>query len=187
MYQDGKGYVHVYTGNGKGKTTAAIGLAIRALGAGHKVYFCQFMKELNYSEHKILRKLEPGLRLEGFGKPYFLTPDDVDAGGRKPATAPFQEYMAVTGEGMKRVREIMNDGAFDLVILDEVNVAVHFGLVAVERVTELIENRKAHVEMVLTGRAAPRELIERADLVTEFKEIKHYFQQGVGARPGIDN
>lgn len=192
-----QGYVQVYTGNGKGKTTAAIGLTIRALGAGKKVYFLQFMKAKVYSEHKILPQISPNLTLEAIGKPFFVVkegsmPEEELAKWRDkvvifPPGKPPQEYVNIVAQGLAKAREAVSSGEYDLVVLDELNVALHFGLVTWEQVKEIIDMKKAGVELVLTGRGATPELIERADLVTEMKEIKHYYQQGVEARIGIEN
>jgi len=193
-----QGYVQVYTGDGKGKTTAALGLALRALGAGKRVIILQFMKEQSYSEHQILPQVSENLCVETIGKPFFLIkegsmPEEELAKWTKKAVVfppgkPPQEYLDLVAKGMQRAREAVTEGEFDLVILDEINVALHFGLVTWEQVEDLIKHKGKHVELVLTGRGAPQELIERADLVTEMKEIKHYYQtKGVQARKGIEN
>lgn len=192
-----KGYVQVYTGNGKGKTTAAIGLAIRALGAGKKVMFLQFMKAKAYSEHKILPNISPNLTLETVGKPFFVVkegamPEEELAKWRKkavifPPGKPPQEYLEIVAGGIKRAKEVITSGEYDLVVLDEINVALHFELVTWEQVQDLIDSKPEHVELVLTGRGAIPELLERADLVTEMREVKHYYTQGVEARVGIEN
>lgn len=191
-----KGYVQVYTGNGKGKTTAALGLALRALGAGRKVMILQFMKDEVYSEHRILPHLSENLKLETVGKPFFLikegsmSPEELAKWEKKavifPPGKPPQEYLDVIAKGMVRAKEVVT-GEYDLVILDEINVALHFGLVTWEQVLDLIENKGENVELVLTGRGAPPELIDRADLVTEMQEVKHYYTKGVEARIGIEN
>jgi cob(I)alamin adenosyltransferase len=192
-----KGYVQVYTGNGKGKTTAAIGLAIRALGAGKKVMFLQFMKEKVYCEHKILSSISKNLTLETVGKPFFIIkegsmPEEELAKWKDKAVIfspgqPPQEYLEKIARGVARAQEVISGGEYDVVILDEINVALHFGLVTWEQVKALIDHKGEGVELVLTGRGASPELIERADLVTEMREIKHYYLQGVEARPGIEN
>ncbi len=192
-----KGYVHVYTGNGKGKTTAAIGLTIRALGAGKKVMFLQFMKSKVYSEHKILPGISPNLTLETIGKPFFivkegsLTEEELAKWRHKavvfPPGHPPREYVDLIAKGMNRAREALTGGEFDLVVLDELNVALSFDLVTWEQVSELIDSKAPGVELVITGRGAPSELIEKADLVTEMREVKHYYAQGVEARKGIEN
>ncbi|MFZ5945521.1 MAG: cob(I)yrinic acid a,c-diamide adenosyltransferase [Bacillota bacterium] len=192
-----KGYVQVYTGNGKGKTTAAIGLAIRALGAGKKVLFLQFMKAKSYSEHKILPSISPNLKLETLGKPFFVArKENLDSEtlaqweGKcvffEPGNPP-NEYVELMGKGIEMARESLANGGYDLVILDEVNVAVYFELIPLQQVLDLINNKQPQVELVLTGRNCPQEIIEKADLVTEMREIKHYYQKGVEARIGIEN
>ena len=192
-----KGYVQVYTGNGKGKTTAAIGLALRALAPGKKVLFLQFMKTATYSEHKILPNLSPNLTLKTLGKPFFVVkegsmPEAELAKWRKqavifPPGQPPQEYVDLMREGLALAREAVSSGEYQVVILDELVVALHFGLVDWQEVKSLIEAKALDVELVLTGRGATEELIEVADLVTEMREIKHYYTQGVIARQGIEN
>ena len=192
-----KGYVQVYTGNGKGKTTAAIGLTIRALGAGKKVLFLQFMKAKAYSEHKILPGISPNLTLETVGKPFFVVkegsmPEKELAKWRKKAVVfppgqPPREYVELVGKGLERAKEALTSGEYDLVVLDEINVALHFGLASWEQVKDLIDSKAEQVELVMTGRYALPELMEKADLVTEMREVKHYYEVGVMARPGIEN
>ena len=192
-----QGYVQVYTGNGKGKTTAAIGLAVRALGAGKKVLFMQFMKTRSYSEHKILPGISPNLTLKTLGKPFFVIkegtmPEAELEKWRKqavifPPGQPPQEYVELMQEGMALAREAVSGREYQVVILDELVVALHFGLVTWEEVKSLIEAKAPEVELVLTGRGASGELIDEADLVTEMREVKHYYTQGVMARTGIEN
>ncbi|MFZ5755180.1 MAG: cob(I)yrinic acid a,c-diamide adenosyltransferase [Bacillota bacterium] len=192
-----KGYVQVYTGDGKGKTTAAIGLTIRALGAGKKVLFLQFMKAKVYSEHKILPGISPNLTLETMGKPFFVVkegsmPEEELAKWRDKVVIfspgqPPREYVELMEKGIKMAKEALTSGEYQLVVLDELNVALHFGLVTWEQVEDLIDSKRDDVELVLTGRGATPELIEKADLVTEMKEIKHYYTKGVEARMGIEN
>jgi len=192
-----QGYVQVYTGNGKGKTTAALGLAIRALGAGKRVLFLQFMKTLEYSEHKVMAKLAPNLIVESVGKPFFIAKGGMlsDKECEKwrdklvifPPGQPPADYLAIVAAGLNRAKEAVESGEYDLVVLDEVICALYFGLLRWEDLLALIDSKAANTELVLTGRGAPRELLERADLVTEMKEIKHYYAtQGVEARLGID-
>lgn len=192
-----KGYVQVYTGNGKGKTTAAIGLAIRALGAGKRVLLLQFMKSKVYSEHNILPQISPDLHLETLGKPFFvakegsLTAEELAKWGSEvvvfPPGKPPADYVAVAVQGIARAKAAVSNGKYDLVILDEINVAMFFELVSWQQVEDVINSKLENVELVLTGRGASPELIERADLVTEMREVKHYYQQGVEARLGIEN
>lgn len=189
--------LEVYTGAGKGKTTAAIGLAIRAIGAGKKVYIMQFMKGMVYSEQEVLRGFSPQLLLETTGKPFFIaqegmmTPkeqaafgDDVVvfAPGKPPA-----DYVALMAAGFQKAATEARSGRYDIVILDELNMALFFGLIDRAAVEELLAAVSADTEVVITGRGAPDWLIERADLVTEMREIKHYYTKGIEARRGIEN
>jgi cob(I)alamin adenosyltransferase len=190
------GYLQVYTGNGKGKTTAAIGLAIRAVGAGMRVLFLQFMKSKVYSEHNILPDISPNLTLETMGKPYFIieegsVPADELAKWQDdvvifPPGNPPRDYVEIISNGLTRAREAIVSGEYDLVVLDEIVVALHFGLVTWEQLREVIDSRPDFMELVLTGRGATPELIARADLVTDMCETKHYYTTGVGARKGIE-
>lgn len=192
-----KGYIQVYTGAGKGKTTAAIGLAIRALGAGLRVLLLQFMKSKVYSEHNLLPHISPNLTWETLGKPFFIahegamTAEELAKWGNDvvvfPPGKPPREYLAVVQSGIERAKTAVSGGQYDLVILDEINVAMLFELVTWQQMQEILTLRRPEVELVLTGRGAPQELIDQADLVTEMKEIKHYYQQGVEARTGIEN
>jgi cob(I)alamin adenosyltransferase len=170
-----QGFVQVYTGNGKGKTSAAFGLALRAIGRGLKVYVIQFIKGgFDYGELYIVDKL-PNLKLEAFGKGKFVT--------EKP---PGKEDVELAQEALALAEEIVKSGEYDIVILDEINVALNLKLINLEKVLELIEKKPEHVELVLTGRCAPDEIIEIADLVTEMKEVKHPYNKGVQARKGIE-
>ncbi len=169
-----KGYVHIYTGDGKGKTTAALGLALRAAGAGLKVFFAQFLKNGTYSEHRALERFSDLIQVRQYGRGCFVSgkPKDEDI-----------EYAK---KGLEEVKQIIGSGKYDLVVLDEINIAVYFGLIDVDEVLELIRQKPANVELVLTGRRADSRLIEVADLVTEMKEVKHYYKKGVLARVGIE-
>jgi len=192
-----KGYVHVYTGNGKGKTTASIGLAIRALGAGKRVLLLQFMKSKSYSEHNILKALSANLEVETMGKPFFIAKEgsvsEEEIARYKDECVVFspgnppEEYKKLIADGLERAMAATSNGEYDLVILDEVICALFFELVSFDDIKGLIENKCASTEVVLTGRGAPSELIDMADLVTEMKEIKHYYTQGIQARRGIEN
>ena len=168
-----KGYVQIYTGNGKGKTTAALGLALRAVCADKKVYFGQFIKGMDYSELKA-KDLLPNLDIEQFGKDCFIF------------NKPTQEDIRIAREGLEKVKKILSKGEYDVVVLDEINIALYYKLFTTEEVCDAINNRAHHVEVVCTGRYAPKELIDLADLVTEMKEIKHYYTQGIQAREGIE-
>ena len=167
------GYIHVYTGNGKGKTTAAFGLAMRAAGRGKKVCIIQFMKpDKGYGEQISARKL--GIELHPMGRDKFVNknnPDRIDVNLAKKA--------------LQLAKDKMN-GNYDLLILDEINVAVDFNLISVDDVLNLLSDIPERTEVILTGRYARDEIINRADLVTEMREIKHYFEKGVVAREGIE-
>ena len=171
-----RGYIQVYTGNGKGKTTAALGLALRAAGSGFRTYIGQFMKGQRYGELASVKKLAPLVKIEQFGRRSFLhvtkTPDPEDV--RRA------EY------GLERCLAAMLSGRYDIVVLDEVNVAVFFNLLTAREVLAVLDEKPASVELVLTGRYAPPSLIRRADLVTEMKERKHYYRQDIPARRGIE-
>jgi cob(I)alamin adenosyltransferase len=169
-----KGYVQVYTGNGKGKTTAAFGLALRAVGAGLRVFIGQFVKHSKYSEIKAMEKLGDAVTLRQYGRGDFLNrkPDEAD--------------MRAAREGLKEIRESMLSGRYDIIILDEANIATYYQLFSVEALLDFIEARPDPVELVLTGREADPRVIAAADLVTEMVEVKHYYRQGVEARVGIE-
>lgn len=169
-----KGYVQVYTGNGKGKTTAAIGLSVRAVGAGLKVFIGQFVKGMYYSELKSLERFAPQLKIKQYGRAKFVHDKPTD------------EDYASARAGYQEMREIIRSGEYDLVILDEANVAVYFKMLSVEELLALIEEKPESVELVFTGRKVDPRLIEKADLVTEMKEIKHYYREGITAREGIE-
>jgi cob(I)alamin adenosyltransferase len=170
-----KGLVHVYTGHGKGKTSAAFGLALRAIARDLKVYIIQFIKGgFDYGELYIAPKLK-NLKLKAFGRGDFVKvvpPSEID--------------IQLAEEALNLARKIILSGKYDVVILDEINVATHLGLIKVEDVVNLIRNKPAHVELVLTGRYAAPEVITLADYVTEMKEIKHPYQKGAQPRKGIE-
>ncbi len=170
-----KGYIQVYTGNGKGKTTAALGLALRAAGRGMKVYIGQFMKGQEYGELDAINNyLSDWITLEQYGTPKFVV-------GK-----PSEEDVKMAREGLKKAENAMLSGDYDIVILDEVNVSIYLKTLELEEVLNFIDKKPESVELILTGRYAPQELIDRADLVTEMKEIKHYYTKGVIAREGIE-
>jgi len=169
-----KGYVQVYTGDGKGKTTAALGLALRASGHGMHTYVGQFMKGQTYGELDALRD-NSYITIEQYG--------DVRCIRREEVTP---EHVAQAHRGLERALEAMLSGQYAIVVLDEVNVSIWFGLLTVEEVLAFLDQRPDDVEVILTGRRAPQELIDRADLVTEMREVKHYYEQGVTARKGIE-
>ena len=169
-----RGRVQVYTGDGKGKTTAAIGLAVRCAGAGYHVFLAQFVKGMHYCELDALGRLEVLITVRQYGRTHFITgepePEDIEA----------------AQAGLADARQAMLSGDYRLVILDEANVATHFGLFPVEDLLALIDARPEGVELVITGRRADPRVIERADLVTEMRCVKHYYDQGLPARRGIE-
>ena len=168
------GYVQVYTGNGKGKTTAALGLAVRALGAGKKVFIGQFAKSKHYSELETISRLLKDITIRQYGLGCFIfekpTDDDIRA----------------AKAGLKEIEGIIDSNEYDVIILDEANIAVYYNLITVNELITVIEKRNDKTEIIITGRYATQEIIDFADLVTEMKEIKHYYQQGVQARVGIE-
>ena len=168
------GYVHVYTGDGKGKTTAAIGLAVRAAGHDRWTYIGQFMKGQEYGELAALKHL-PQTTIEQYGDEGCIRKEEVTAQHVEHAVA-----------GLARAQEAMLSGKHDIVVLDEVNVALWFGLLSEDAVLSLLDERPKNVELVLTGRRAPQALLDRADLVTEMQEVKHYYADGIVARKGIE-
>jgi len=171
-----KGLVQIYTGNGKGKTTASLGLAFRAAGHDFRVYVMQFMKgQTTYGELEAARRVGANLTIEQVGRKTFVT-RDPDPQDRQLAT-----------EAFRRARQLTSSGDYDLVVLDELNCVVDYGLVPLAEVKALIQEKAPHTELVLTGRNAHPELIELADLVTEMREIKHYYRAGQAARKGIES
>lgn len=169
-----KGYVQVYTGDGKGKTTAALGLSLRAAGAGLKVFIAQFVKRGDYSEIKALKRFEDLIRVEQFGLGRFNKSE--------PAAADIKEAQ----KGLVRIKAVLAAGQYQVIILEEANVAASLGLISVADLLGLIAAKPRDTEMVLTGRGAAAQVIEKADLVTEMKMVKHYYAQGVQARVGIE-
>lgn len=169
-----KGYIHVYTGNGKGKTTAAIGLSLRALGAGKKVFIGQFVKGKPYSEFSVIEKYLKGIKVKQYGLDCFIynKPDENDINAAR--------------KGLAEMREYILSGDYDVVIMDELNIALYYELFDVVEVMEILENKPLHVEIVITGRYAHERIIKVADLVTEMVEVKHYYSKGVEAREGIE-
>lgn len=169
-----KGYVQVYTGNGKGKTTAALGLALRAAGAGLKVFIVQFMKKQKCSEHLALERFRGmvTVRLCGTGL----------LRGKRPSTADMRAAL----NGLEEARKAIGSGNYDVVILDEANVATYYELIQVKDLLDLIGRKPAKAELVITGRYADQKVLEAADLVTEMLDVKHYGKQGVLARRGIE-
>ena len=171
-----RGLIQVYTGDGKGKTTCALGLALRAVGQGLKVFMVQFMKGRETGEVKAAAaRLAPEMTLRPFGRP-----------GLVNLRGPAPEDLALVREALDLARQVIAAGAHDLVILDEINLALTFNLLPMEEVFQVLRQRPAWVEVVLTGRQAPPALVELADLVTEMRPLKHYYQAGVPARRGIE-
>ncbi|MFQ5861822.1 MAG: cob(I)yrinic acid a,c-diamide adenosyltransferase [Candidatus Brocadiales bacterium] len=167
------GTVQVYTGDGKGKTTAAMGQAIRALGHGHRVLVVQFLKGRPSGEVKVLEGME-NVTIERFGSSRFVcgnpTPEDIE----------------LAKKGFEKAREAVLSGGYDLVILDEINLLIDYNMLDVRQVVELIRERPKGVELILTGRNAHPQVVEAADLVSEIRAVKHYYKKGVGARPGVE-
>ena len=167
--------IHVYTGNGKGKTTAALGLALRAAGRGMKTLIIQFMKGQKYGELESARRLYPNIVIEQMGLDNFVH-----------VSSPTAEDVEMAEKGLNRVREAMTTENWDIIVLDEINVAVYFRLLKVEDVLKVMDDKPDHMELVLTGRYAPHQFVSRADLVTRMDSLKHYFDNGIPARDGIE-
>ena len=169
-----KGYVQVYTGNGKGKTTAAFGLALRAAGAGLPVFIAQFAKVGEYSETFALQRFSDLIILRQFGSGRFIRGE------------PSEEDVRTAKDGLKEAAEALHSGKYKVVVLDEANIAAFFGLFSVEDLLALINDKPGDVELLITGRNADPRIVDRADLVTEMRDVKHYYNHGVQARKGIE-
>ncbi|MBU2510795.1 cob(I)yrinic acid a,c-diamide adenosyltransferase [bacterium] len=169
-----RGYVQVYTGDGKGKTTAALGLALRAVGAGFKIFIGQFVKGMTYSELDSLERLSDQITLRQYGRDVFIR------------NKPKPEDIEKAKVGLEEIRQALTSGDYQLVIMDEGNIATFYNLISVDELLTLIDQKHETTELVITGRNADPRIIERADLVTEMKEIKHYYKEGVNARKGIE-
>lgn len=169
------GYIQIYTGNGKGKTTAAFGLAMRAAGAGLKVFIGQFVKGMKYSEIETLERFPGLITVRQYGRGCFIR------------NAPKEEDTKAASVGLEEVREALCSGQYKIVILDEANIATHFRLFSVDDLLALIDSKPPNVELVITGRNADPRVLQRADLVTEMLEVKHYYTKGVEARKGIES
>lgn len=165
--------IQVYTGNGKGKTTAAFGLALRAAGAGLNVYIGQFAKGRSYSEIKVLKKIK-NIRIEQFGRRCFIK------------TKPDKQDIKLACAGLEKIKRLILNSEYRLIILDEINIALKFKLISLREVLAILKNASANTEIVLTGRYACSEILKIADLVSEIKEKKHYYNKGVRARRGIE-
>jgi cob(I)alamin adenosyltransferase len=172
--EKGRRFVHVYTGDGKGKTTAALGLTLRAAGAGWKVLFSQFVKRGEFSEIKALKRLGDLVTILQFGSGRFISGEP----------SPLETAAAVAG--LEEVERRMMLGLYDMIVLDEINVAVHLGLLSNEQVIRFLDRRPDDMELVLTGRWAGNAVLERADVATEMRMLRHYYEKGVPAREGIE-
>jgi len=175
MNQTNLGLIQVYTGNGKGKTTAALGLALRAAGSGLRTFIGQFMKGTSYGELKAIQNLQPMIVIEQFGDRRHVCPGN-----------PTQQHRLLAQKGLARIANVLEEGEFDIVVLDEVNTACSFGLLSASQVLAVLENRPSAIEIILTGRHAPSEFVTQADLVTEMVEVRHPYQKGIVARQGIE-
>jgi cob(I)alamin adenosyltransferase len=169
-----KSYIHVYTGAGKGKTTASLGLAFRAAGAGHKVFVAQFIKGGRYSELNALKRFDDLITVEQFGRGRFIN-------GK-----PSEDDITDARRGLIKMKNVLASGDYRLVVMDEVNIALHYNLFSSAEIIDLLDSRAEGTEVVLTGRHALPEILEKADLVTEMRAVKHYYKEGVKARVGIE-
>jgi len=171
-----QGLVQVYTGNGKGKTTASLGLALRAIGHGYKVFMLQFMKgSKDYGELQTAEKYLPNFIIMQSGLETFVSKEN-----------PSQSDIDMAQQGLKTAGKIISEGHYDVVILDEINIALDFNLLPVDDVIKLIKTKPSHVELILTGRSAPEAIREAADLITEMTLVKHPYYLGIQAREGIE-
>jgi cob(I)alamin adenosyltransferase len=171
----GRGLVQVFTGNGKGKTTAAVGAIVRAAGHGLKVFLVSFMKgNYAYGEYKTLSQI-PNVEIAQFGLRKFTDTANIKPEEKEQAEA-----------ALAAARKAVTSGGYDLVVLDEVNVALSYNLISLDKVIKLIEEKPPHVELILTGRYAANQILEIADLVTEMVKVKHPFDEGIKARKGIE-
>lgn len=169
-----KGYIQIYTGNGKGKTTAAIGIAVRALLSGKNVFIGQFVKDMKYNETKLTEHFD-NIEIEQLGTGCFIT------------KTPNEEDIKAAKNGLELCSEKLSSSEYNLIIMDEVFIAIYFKLLEVDDVINVLKNKSVTTEVVLTGRYAPKELIDIADLVTDMVEVKHYYTQGVLSRDGFDH
>lgn len=201
-----KGQTHIYTGDGKGKTTASLGLTLRAVGQGFKVAIVQFMKGGAYTGEFISAKnFLPNIEIHQFGRPclkqqkqlklqnidtdnppFDFIREDINCGDCRYCFLNDEVQKDYIEKAFKKTMEIANDNQHDLIILDEINLAASLGFLEIERVVSLIKNKHPEVELIMTGRNAPQDLINAADLVTEMKMHKHYFNKGIPARRGIE-
>jgi len=169
-----KGYVQIYTGNGKGKTTAAYGVAVRAIGAGMKVCIVQFIKGIYSSEFETFKRLSDSIDIFQYGDGNFII-------GK-----PTSKNIDHAKKGLEKLKSIIKSGEYQIIILDEINLAVFLKIITVDEIIEILNNRPEDLELILTGRHAHPKIIEMADLVTEMNEIKHYYKKGILARVGIE-
>jgi cob(I)alamin adenosyltransferase len=176
LHSLGKGYFQVYTGNGKGKTTAALGLAFRAMGRGLRTYIGQFMKGQDYGELDAAKMVHQYITIEQYGRDTLIhvqnPPDGAD--------------VSMARAGLAKAQEAMLSGKYDIVVFDEINTAHYFNLLSLQEMLDIVSLKPDNVELIFTGRYAPSEIIARADLVTEMVEVKHYHQKGISARDGIE-
>jgi len=178
MQNKNKGLVIVYTGDGKGKTTAALGMALRAAGHGKKTLIVQFIKNFqNYGELKFIKKYDCGIEIKTMGKGY------VQIKGDK---FPFEEHVKAAQQALQFAKDKILSKEYDIIVLDEINIALDKKLLTLKEVTELIQQKPPDLHLVLTGRNAPKKLIQLADLVSEVKEIKHPYKMGILAQKGIE-
>jgi len=175
--EERQGLIIVYTGNGKGKTTAALGMVVRAVGYGWRILMVQFIKgDWMYGELEGYKKLRPNFELKRMGKGFVRIMGDK---------RPLEEHIKAAKEALQYVKDSLQKD-YDIIIMDEVNMAIKEKLISVQEVMEVLKIRPKYLHIILTGRNAPRKLIEKADLVTEMTEIKHPFKQGIMAQPGVD-
>ena len=168
-----KGYIHIYTGNGKGKTTASIGLIIRALGHNKKIAMVQFMKkDENYGEYRYLHNK---IALFQVGRNEF-----VDF--KNPAKIDIE----LAQKGLEKAKKLIFSDEYDMIVLDEINVSIMFRLINEKDIIMIMKEKPERLELILTGRGATKEMINNADLVSEMKEIKHYYNKGIDGREGIE-
>ncbi len=176
--QGDHGLLIVYTGDGKGKTTAALGLCVRAAGHGNKCLVLQFIKsDWEYGELKGIERLAPEVEIRPMGVGCFGKPGDE---------TPREDHEKAAADAMKAARDAIRSGEYDVVILDEINIAVHYKLIDIKELMRLIDNRPEGVDIVLTGRYADHRIIKAADLVTNMQEVKHPYQKGILSKKGID-
>lgn len=176
MSEEFKGYIQVYTGNGKGKTTAALGLAVRAAGHKEKTFIGQFLKGQDYGELDAVKNFSPLIIIEQFGRKGFF----------HVTKEPDKKDIQRARKGLEKCQKAMLSGKYRIIVLDEINVTVYFNLLSEKDIHSFLDQKPKDVEIILTGRYAPESFLERADLITEMKEVKHYYEKGIQARKGIE-